>query len=171
MALSVSRRTLLEKLVRGNMSINDMGSVHGFNRRTVRKYYPDYRLPGSPEAFTTELTQNRKEELAELVRQGKSLAEIERVFGFNYQTVRKYYPDYRTRAKSIREDHHNLPEETVQRLHEMVNDRVPMKEIMETLNLTRNQVLWQDQNAAWTREESGEWSQAVQKARAMGIWM
>ena len=41
--LSEERRELLDELVRTHTTIGTMKRTYGFNEKTVRKYYPDYR--------------------------------------------------------------------------------------------------------------------------------
>lgn len=42
--LSLERYELLSKLVEKNVAISNLQKVHGFNHKTVRKYFPEYRL-------------------------------------------------------------------------------------------------------------------------------
>lgn len=117
------------------------------------------------------LSASRMMLLEKLVSERTPLRVLQKEHGFNYKTVRKYFPDYRNKAEATREDFYDVDEDTTQKLYDMVDDRVPMKEIRATLGLTRNQILWLDKNGSWTREESGEWSQIVQKARTEGIYL
>lgn len=117
------------------------------------------------------LSASRLTLLEKLVSERTPLRVLQKEHGFNYKTVRKYFPDYRTKAVAIREDFYAVDDFTEKALYEMVDDRAPMSEIRKTLGLTRNQVLWLDKNGAWTKKESGDWSQMLQSARSRGIDM
>lgn len=169
MALSASRLTLLEKLVSENVSMNDLQRVHGYNHRTVRRYYPKYRLMGNPESSGSTLSEERRGELHSLVRSGETLTKMQKSHGFNYKTVRRYYPNYRNKAVANREDFYEIPKDVQRTVKELVDDRASLKEIQETTGLTRGQIMWLEPNSPWTKNEAGKWRHIVEGAWDLGI--
>lgn len=65
------RRRLLATLVASGLSLNEMRRVHGFDYRTVRRYYPNYKpfeVGGGGDAAVIRRT---NQELQEFLRRGK----------------------------------------------------------------------------------------------------
>jgi len=65
------RRRLLDTLVASGLSLNEMRRVHGFDYRTVRRHYPNYKpfeVGGGGDAAVIRRT---NQELQEFLRRGK----------------------------------------------------------------------------------------------------
>lgn len=107
------------------------------------------------------LSDDRKLLLARLVDDGVTLEDMQKVHGFNYKTIRRLYPDYRTKVSSERIDHYDDLLKVSDSVYAMLDDGCSLAEIRETLGVKSWQVRWLQMNSGWTKSEAGSFGGMV----------
>lgn len=101
------------------------------------------------------LSPERKALLDRLVREKYPITGMHKQHGFNYKTVRKYYPDYRVGATYLREDRWQVPVVKSDKIFEMADEGAPASAIMAAVGVTESQVRYYAPEAFWTKSEAG----------------
>lgn len=102
------------------------------------------------------LSKERKELLDKLVAERKPVSLIQREHGFNYATIRKYYPDYRTEATANWEDHYaNIPRDVREQVEGLIKDHAPFTIIEEVTGVSVEKLDKLYPGKAWSKTEAG----------------
>lgn len=91
--LKPERKALLDSLVAEDTSIEEMRKVHGFNYKTVRKYYPDYRAGRTNSTPVKEALEEHREVVAELQAEKAPGSVIAATVGVSQKTLKKHRPE------------------------------------------------------------------------------
>lgn len=105
------------------------------------------------------LKPERAELLAELVAKSTPLSVLHRKYGFNYDTVRKYYPTYRNKNSNEIADW--VAAERVPAVHELLQERAPAKLIAEAAGIGERRRRKLFPEASWSRSEAGSFGGKV----------
>lgn len=91
--LKPERKALLDSLVEEGMTVTDMHRKHGFNYKTVRKYYPDYRAGITNSTPVQEALEEHREVIEELQAEKAPGGVIASSVGISPGTLKKYRPE------------------------------------------------------------------------------
>lgn len=75
------------------MTVTDMHRKHGFNYKTVRKYYPDYRAGMTNSTPVQEALEEHREVIAELQAEKAPGNVIAATVGVSQKTLKKHRPE------------------------------------------------------------------------------
>lgn len=110
------------------------------------------------------LKPKRKALLDSLVEEGVTIQDMHKKHGFNYKTVRKYYPDYRAGDRrwvnGRNQNKIRLAEKTIQI---MAEERAPGSAIAEVIGVNKQALKRQCPNLFWTPKETAEFARMVQE--------
>lgn len=137
------------KLVDKNYTVKRISEITGLAASTILRNFPEAG------ADRVHLWPDRYQLLKKLVADGVSISELHKAYGFNYDTVRKYFPSHRDESSWVNEDFYQATEEQVVKVYLMAADRAPMSEIMESTGLTEKVVKSLVPKVAWSKKESG----------------
>lgn len=115
------------------------------------------------------LSPEREKLLASLVEADVSIASLHKQHGFNYKTVRKYYPGYRDRnayRKAI-----GLTEEDRATIEMLIEERAPVSAIEEITGRDAETIQAAYPEATWTRSEVASFGGSIGQAREKGIFI
>lgn len=91
--LKPERKALLDSLVVEGVTVTDMHKKHGFNYKTVRKYYPDYRAGITNSTPVLEALEEHREVIAELQTEKAPGSVIAATVRIPPQTLKKHRPE------------------------------------------------------------------------------
>ena len=102
------------------------------------------------------LSESRKHLLDELTRTRVTLRTMQKEFGFNYKTIRKYYPNYRTSSEAYLEDNFgSITDEQWYTVKQMLDERAPISTIAEVSGVGDDLLRKLFPEAAWSKSEAG----------------
>lgn len=108
------------------------------------------------------LTSERKQLLDELVESNVSLTQIQKKYGFNYRTIRKYHPRYRLGVTNA-----DVTREKLRKHEEIVNqlaeERVPGGLIATVVGVGYHALSRHRPDLMWTRTESVRYAAMVRQ--------
>lgn len=113
------------------------------------------------------LNPDRRVLLDELVAAGTPLSVMHREYGFNYSTVRKYYPTYRSRESNEVTDW--VAANRIPVVRELLDERAPVKLIAEAAGIGERKRKRLFPEASWSRVESGTFGGQVASVSRNGF--
>lgn len=111
------------------------------------------------------LKPERKKLLQELVESDTPLKTMQKEYGFNYKTVRKYYPKYRSGAPHRRSTQQisEIIESSQGVIESMEADGAPLTAIAAAIGIDHRTLSRRHPELGWTREESARFASMVSK--------
>lgn len=91
--LKPERKALLDSLVEEGATIQDMHRKHGFNYKTVRKYYPEYRAGYTNSVRVAEKLEENREVVERLAKERAPGSVIAQAVNIAPETLKRHRPD------------------------------------------------------------------------------
>lgn len=91
--LKPERKALLDSLVAAGLTLKDLQRKHGFNYKTVRKYYPDYRAGRTNSTPVLEALEENREVVEQLAKEKAPGSVIAATVGVSPGTLKKHRPE------------------------------------------------------------------------------
>lgn len=107
-------------------------------------------------AHHSDIGPERRKQLDELIRENTSIKVLQHKYGFNYKTVRKYYPTYRTRTDAyLKDNFDSITDEQWLIIGVMIGERAPITAISEVSGVGDDLLRKLFPEAAWSKSEAG----------------
>lgn len=91
--LTPERQQLLTELVESGTPTRRIQKKHGFNYKTIRKYFPDYRAGVNHDTETRQKLHEAQEVVEQLVNEQAPGVVIAQAVGVHPHTLQKHRPD------------------------------------------------------------------------------
>lgn len=117
------------------------------------------------------LKPERKALLDSLVEEGVTIRDLHKKHGFNYKTVRKYYPGYRKHVGKKQNGQHDVAEvleEHKDLIAEMAAERAPGNVIAQAVNISPETLKKHRPELIWTKREAGSFGGMVSQLGRLG---
>lgn len=119
------------------------------------------------------LKPERKALLDSLVAAGVTVGDIHKKHGFNYKTVRRYYPDYRKHVGKKQNGKHNVSEllkKHADLIEEMAEERAPGYVIAKSIGIKASTLRNHRPELMWAREEVAAFGAMVRQMNRTTGW-
>lgn len=115
------------------------------------------------------LSQERTELLASLAGSGVSVKKMQKQHGFNYKTIRRLHPEYRSGSGAAlrRIDALRIDAELSSLIYEMLDSGCSAKHISETLGATLGQIEFLQMDSAWDKSTVGRYGGMVARLNSL----